>query len=496
MEESVTNLHRDGGNAVIPNMSGCCDLLEDQRLLEKLARFNRESIPPRVAHAKGAGAFGYFEVTNDLRQYCQAKLFDNIGKQTPLAVRFSTVNGERGSSDAVRDLRGFAVKFYTEDGNYDLVCNNSPVFFIRDAAKFPDLLHVQKRNPHHNLPEVNMFWDFMSLTPESLHQLLILFADRGVPRSYREMHGYSAHAFMWYNQNNEHVWVKYHLLADAGFHTLDPFEAGQLSGSEPDFAGRDLYDAIARGETPSWTVCVQIMTPEQAKKCQWDPFDVTKVWYHRDFPLKKLGKIVLNRNPANYLDEVEKIAFNPANFVPGIHASPDPLLHGRLLAYADAQRWRLGSDYREITVNREHHKKVTPSAPDQFHHLPPYWPNSIGRPAENPEPVSPVLVAARAECCRRPVDPESDYLQPREFYRRVLKDLGRTQLVSNLAGQLVFADRKLQYRQIAMFYKIDASFGTRLATLLKLEVKKVEELAAMSDGERLELTRLQPIDGK
>jgi len=488
MEESVNHLSRDA--KVAPEADGCCDILQDQRLLEKLARFNRESIPPRVAHAKGAGASGYFEVTHDLSKFCQAKLFAAVGKQTPLTVRFSTVNGERGSSDTARDLRGFAVKFYTEDGNYDLVCNNSPVFFIRDAAKFPDLLHVQKRSPKHNLPDVDMFWDFMSLSPESLHQLLILFSERGVPRSYREMHGYSAHAFMWYNQNNECVWVKYHLLADAGFHTLEPFEAVQLGSSEPDFASRDLHQAISRGETPSWTVCVQIMTPEQAQKYKFDPFDVTKVWYHRDFPLKKLGKIVLNRNPDNYLEEVEKIAFNPANFVPGIHASPDQLLHGRLLAYADAQRWRLGPAFGEIAINRERCKKVAPVAADRFQHMPSYWPNSIGRADESKELTPPAVVSARAGCCRRPVDPEEDYLQPREFYRRVLRDLGRTQLVSNLAGQLVFADRKLQYRQLALFYKVDATFGTRLATVLKLEVKKVQELSAMSDADRLEATKL------
>ncbi|MGD0006542.1 MAG: catalase, partial [Anaerolineaceae bacterium] len=300
-------------------------LMQDIHLMEKLAHFDRERIPERVVHAKGAGAHGYFELTQDVSSYTRAKFLSQVGKKTEVFVRFSTVGGERGSADAERDPRGFAVKFYTEEGNYDLVGNNTPVFFIRDPLKFPDFIHTQKRNPVTNLKDPDMFWDFISLTPESIHQVTILFSDRGTPATYRHMHGFSSHTFLWYNAKGESFWVKYHFKTEQGVKNLTRQEADRMKSSDPDHATRDLFEAIQRGDFPAWRVEVQIMTPEQADKYRFDPFDVTKVWPHGDAPLITIGRMVLDRNPENYFNEVEQSAFSPANFVPGIGPSPDKL---------------------------------------------------------------------------------------------------------------------------------------------------------------------------
>ena len=306
-------------------------LMQDVHLIEKLAHFNRERIPERIVHAKGAGAGGYFEVTKDVTKYTKAKFLSKVGKKTEVFVRFSTVGGEKGSADAERDPRGFAVKFYTEDGNYDLVGNNTPVFFIRDPIKFPDFIHTQKRNPATNTKDANMFWDFLSLTPESIHQVTILFSDRGTPKTYRHMNGFSSHTYKWYNDKGDYYWVKYHFKTDQGIQNLTRDEAEILKGKDPDHATRDLFDAIKRGEYPSWTLEIQIMNPEDAENYRFNPFDVTKVWPHGDYPPIKIGRMVLNRNPENYFAEVEQAAFSPGNFVPGIAASPDKMLQGRLV---------------------------------------------------------------------------------------------------------------------------------------------------------------------
>ncbi|HNS64224.1 MAG TPA: catalase, partial [Anaerolineaceae bacterium] len=326
-------------------------LMQDVHLLEKLAHFDRERIPERVVHAKGAGAHGYFEASADMSQYTRAAFLSEAGKKTEVFVRFSTVGGEKGSADSERDPRGFAVKFYTEEGNYDMVGNNTPVFFIRDAIKFPDFIHTQKRNPVTNLKDPDMFWDFLSLTPESIHQVTILFSDRGTPRTYRHMNGYSSHTFLWYNANGDYYWVKYHFKTEQGIQNLTAAEADALKSSDPDHATRDLFDAIARGEYPSWRVEVQIMTPEQALDYRFDPFDITRVWPHADFPPITIGRMVLDRNPENYFNEVEQSAFSPANFVPGIGPSPDKLLQGRLFSYHDTHRHRLGTNYAQLPVN-------------------------------------------------------------------------------------------------------------------------------------------------
>ncbi|MDD4816700.1 MAG: catalase [Victivallaceae bacterium] len=472
---------------------GSYTLLQDQHLIEKLAHFDRERIPERVVHAKGAGAFGYFEVTRDLSRYTCAKLFGEVGKRTELAVRFSTVGGERGSADSARDPRGFAVKLYTGDGNYDIVGNNTPVFFIRDAIKFPDFIHTQKRNPATNLPDPNMVWDFLSLTPESLHQVTILFSDRGTPKNYRENDGHSSHTFMWYNKRGEHFWIKYHFKADLGFHTLTSAEAHRLASTDPDHATRDLHDAIAAGNYPSWTLYVQIMTPEQAKSYKFDPFDVTKVWYHSDFPLIELGKMVLNRNPTNYFAEVEQIAFCPGNFVPGVGPSPDKLLQGRLFAYGDTQRWRLGANFQQIPVNMPRCQLHTNQRDGMSQHQsvggPNYWPNSLGSAVPDSTVEAPPALEIQAVIDRHTQEGEEvDFIQPGELYRRVLDDVGRAHLISNIAESLGGAAENLRCRQAALFYKADPDYGLRVAEAVNIDPDKVRKLAAMSQRDRAAAT--------
>lgn len=334
-------------------------VIQDVHLIEKLVHFNRERIPERVVHAKGAGAGGYFEVAKDVAKYTKAKFLSEVGKRTEVFARFSTVGGEKGSADAERDPRGFAVKCYTEEVNYDLVGNNTPVFFIRDPPlKFPDFIHTQKRNPGTNLKDANMFWDFLSLTPESLHQVTILFSDRGTPRSFRNMNGYGSHTYKWYNNDGEIFWIKYHFKTDQGIQNFTREEAEHMKGTDPDSATRDLSNAIKKGEFPSWTLQVQIMPAKDAEKYRFDVFDVTKVWSHGDYPPINIGKMVLNRNPSNYFAEVEQAAFSPANFVTGIGASPDKMLQGRLFAYHDAHRYRLGPNYLLLPVNQPKGVKV------------------------------------------------------------------------------------------------------------------------------------------
>lgn len=471
------------------------NLLQDVHLLEKLAHFDRERIPERVVHAKGAGAYGYFEVTADVTKYTKAKFLSEIGKRTELFIRFSTVGGEKGSADAERDPRGFAVKFYTEDGNYDLVGNNTPVFFIRDPLKFPDFIHTQKRNPATNLKDPNMFWDFLSLTPESLHQVTILFSDRGTPKTYRNMHGYSSHTFVWYNDKNEYYFVQYHIKSDQGIENLTLEEAEVLKGKDPDHATRDLYYAIARGEYPSWTVEVQIMTPEEAKSYRFDPFDITKVWFHEDYPTIPIGKIVLNRNPENYFAEVEQAAFSPANFVPGITASPDKMLQGRLFSYHDTHRHRLGPNYHLIPVNAPKQAKVNNYQRDGFMRVdnnggggPNYYPNSFGGPAPNAVYAEPPMAVAGFTGRYEYNHPNDDFFQPGELYRRVMNDQDRANLVKNITAHLGGALKRIQLRQTALFYKADPDYGTKVAKGLGLDIEEVQSLAEMTQEERVKAT--------
>ena len=470
-------------------------LMQDVHLLEKLGHFDRERIPERVVHAKGAGAHGYFEVTQDVTPYTRAAFLSQAGNRTAVFARFSTVGGERGSADSERDPRGFALKFYTEEGNYDMVGNNTPVFFIRDPLKFPDFIHTQKRDPATNLKNPDMFWDFLSLTPESLHQVTILFSDRGTPRTYRHMNGHSSHAYMWYNAAGDYVWVKYHFKTEQGIQNFTGEEAERMRGSDPDCVTRDLHDAIANGDFPAWRLQVQIMTPEQAADYRFDPFDVTKVLPHADFPLQDVGRLVLNRNAENYFAEVEQAAFSPSNFVPGIGPSPDKMLQGRLFSYHDTHLHRLGPNYHLLPINVPQAAPMASYQRDGAMRLddnggggPNYWPNSFGGPPPDPS-LAPPAIPITGRAARHAYElSDLDFVQPGSLYRQVMTDTDRDHLVSNLVGHLKNAQERLQRRQCALFYKADPDYGSRVATGLGLNPEEIKRLAAMSQEERVAAT--------
>ena len=470
-------------------------LIQDVHLLEKLAHFDRERIPERVVHAKGAGAHGYFEVTAEVTKYTKAKFLSKVGKRTEVFARFSTVGGERGSADAARDPRGFAVKFYTEEGNYDLAGNNTPVFFIRDPLKFPDFIHTQKRHPSRNLPDPNMFWDFLSLTPESIHQVTILFSDRGTPATYRNMNGYSSHTYKWYNEKGEYFWVQYHFKTDQGIMNLTREEARRISGEDSNHATRDLYEAIDRGDYPSWTLEMQILTPEKAKNFPWDIFDITKVWPHGEVPPIKIGKLVLNRNPVNYFAEVEQAAFSPGNLVPGIAISPDKMLQARVLSYHDTHIHRLGPNYHLIPINAPKHAPENSYQRDGFMRVdanggagPNYWPNSFGGPAPAPKAGEPPFALSGQAGRYNFTHPNDDFVQPGNLYRTVMRDEDRDHLIGNIVDHLGGAQKRIQMRQSALFYKADPDYGRRVAEGLGLEIKEIERLAKMSHEERAKAT--------
>jgi catalase len=471
-------------------------LMQDVHLLEKLGHFDRERIPERVVHAKGAGAGGYFEVTADVTQYTKAKFLSEIGKRTEVFVRFSTVGGEKGSADAARDPRGFAVKFYTEEGNYDMTGNNTPVFFIRDPLKFPDFIHTQKRNPGTNLKDPDMFWDFLSLTPESIHQVTILFSDRGTPATFRNMNGYSSHTFKWYSDKGDYFWVQYHFKTDQGIKNLTREEATRISGDNPDHATQDLHEAIERGDYPSWTLEMQILTPEQAEDFRWDIFDITKVWPHGEVPPIKIGNLVLNRNPVNYFAEVEQAAFSPGNLVPGIAASQDKMLQARLFSYHDTHIHRLGPNYHLIPVNTPKYAPENSYQRDGFMRVdanagngPNYWPNSLGGPAPDPTTGEPPFEVS-GKAGRHPyTHPNDDFVQAGNLYRNVMTDQDRENLVGNIVDHLSGAQKRIQLRQTAIFHKADPDYGRRVAEGLGLDIKEVERLAGISQEERAKSTQ-------
>jgi catalase len=445
-------------------------IFQDVHLIEKLAHFNRERIPERIVHAKDAGAGGYFELTKDVSKYTKAKFLSEVGKRTEVFVRFSTVGGEKGSADAERDPRGFAVKFYTQEGNYDLVGNNTPVFFIRDPLKFPDFIHTQKRNPGTNLKDPNMFWDFLSLTPESLHQVTILFSDRGTPKSYRYMNGYGSHTYKWYNQDGEIFWVKYHFKTNQGAKNLTREEAERLKGSDPDHATRDLHNDIKNEEFPSWTLQMQIMPAKEAENYRFDIFDVTKVWPHQDYPPIDIGKMVLNRNPSNYFAEVEQAAFSPGNFVPGIGTSPDKMLQGRLFAYHDAHRYRLGANYLLLPVNQPKGVKAKNYQRDGYMRFDGnegdsvnYYPNSFGGPEPDLKTAEPTFEVSGIVARQPYLHPNSDFVQPGDLYRKVMTDLDREHLIGNIVTHLGNASKEIQLRQTRIFSKADPEYGQQVA---------------------------------
>jgi catalase len=472
-------------------------LMQDTDLLDKLSHFDRERIPERVVHAKGAGAHGYFEVTADVSAYTKAAFMSEVGKRTEVFARFSTVGGERGSADAERDPRGFALKFYTEQGNYDLVGNNTPVFFIRDPLKFPDFIHTQKRDPATNVKNPDMFWDFLSLTPESVHQVTILFSDRGTPATFRNMNGYSSHAYVWYNAQGERFFVKYHFKTEQGIKNLTADEAAAMKSADPDHATRDLHESIARGDFPSWRLEMQIMPEAEAADYRFDVLDITKVWPHADYPPIPIGRLTLDRNPDTYFAEVEQSAFNPSNFVPGITPSADKMLQGRLFSYHDTHLHRLGPNYALLPINSAKAAEPANYQRDGAMRVdsngagaPNYWPNSFGGPTPNPSPSDPPFAVSGMAARTGYAHPNDDSVQPGNLYRDVMTPKDRDHLVSNIVGHLGGAQRRIQLRQCAVFYKADPEYGTRVAEGLGLDTAEVARLAGLSADDRAAATAI------
>ena len=454
-------------------------LLQDHYLHEKLAHFNRERIPERVVHAKGTGAFGTFKVTGDLTKYTKARLFSKPGNECRVFVRFSTVGGEKGSADTERDPRGFAVKFYTDDGNWDLVGNNTPVFFVKDAKKFPDFIHTQKRDPKTNLKSANMLWDYWGLNPESLHQVMILFSDRGTPDGYRHMNGYGSHTFSMINSKNERVWVKFHFKTLQGNKTLSGPQADELKGKDPDYSQRDLVNAIEKGDYPKWALKIQVMTEEQAKKFRWNPFDLTKIWPHSEYPLIEVGVMELNEIPANYFADVEQSAFAPSNVVNGISFSPDKMLQGRLLAYPDAHRYRLGTNYEQIPVNRSinpvhnYQRDGAMRVDGNSGDSPNYFPNSFDNiEADEDYREAPLpLDADMADTYYRNENDDDHYSQPAALVKEVMTKEEREATIRNVTGSMkgIFGPKKDEIidRQLSHFEKMDPDFAKKVAEGLK-----------------------------
>jgi catalase len=449
-------------------------LLQDVHMIEKLAHFDRERIPERVVHAKGAGAHGYFQVYKSMAKHTCAKFLQDPKKKTPVFVRFSTVVPFRGSADTVRDPRGFAVKFYTEDGNYDLVGNNLPVFFIRDAIKFPDMVHSFKPAPDTNIVNDNRFWDFISLTPESTHMITWLFSDRGTVKSYRKMEGFGVNTYKWINAQGKAVYVEYHWKPKDGIETINRHEATRLGGEDPDIATRDLYETIASGKTVEFELHVQIMEISDELKQDFDPLDATKTWPEDKFPLMPVGKMVLNRNPENYFAEVEQAAFSPGANVPGIEFSADKLLQGRVFSYADTQRHRLGPNYLQLSVNRpkvpvENDQRDGAMQQESYAGTVNYEPNTLasGTPHETPTLPNEELMLS-GKVVRQKIGLTNDFQQADERYRYLGK-IDQDHLVDNIVDSLGKADKPIQSRMIANFKKADPELAKRIATTLKLE---------------------------
>jgi catalase len=464
-------------------------LMQDYQLLEKLAHQNRERIPERVVHAKGSGAYGTFTVTGDITKYTKAKIFDQVGKKTDLLMRFSTVAGERGAADAERDVRGFSVKFYTEDGNWDLVGNNTPVFFVRDPVKFPDFIRTQKRHPRTNMRSTTAMWDFWSLSPESLHQVTILFSDRGLPVGFRHINGYGSHTFSFWNDAGERYCVKFHFKTLQGHRHWTNDEANAIIGTDRESAQRDLYEAIENRDYPRWRVSVQIMPEADADKTAYNPFDLTKVWPHADYPLIEVGIAELNRNPNHYFAEIEQSAFSPSNIVPGIGFSPDKMLQARIFAYADAHRYRVGTHYEALPVNRpkvevhSYHadgpmRFNAPVGTDAY-----YEPNSFNGPKEDPSAKEPPLaIHGDAKRYNHRIG-NDDYTQPGNLFR-MFDEGQRRRLFHNIAAAMQGVPREIIDRQIAHFSKCDPAYGAGVEKAV-LETHVTANSSPQTAGEKL-----------
>ncbi|WP_082731864.1 catalase [Sporosarcina sp. HYO08] len=462
-------------------------LLQDVWFLEKMAHFDREVIPERRMHAKGSGAYGTFTVTHDITKYSKAKIFSEIGKKTDMFIRFSTVAGERGAADAERDIRGFSMRFYTEEGNWDIVGNNTPVFFFRDPLHFPDLNHAVKRDPRTNMRSANNNWDFWTSLPEALHQVTIVMSERGIPKSYRTMHGFGSHTFSMINENNERVWVKFHMRSQQGIENLTDEEAAELVGVDRESHQRDLYENIEEGNFPKWKMYIQVMTEEEANNMPYNPFDLTKVWYKKDFPLIEVGEFELNRNPDNYFAEVEQAAFTPANVVPGIGFSPDKMLQGRLFSYGDAQRYRLGVNHHQIPVNqprcpfhsfhRDGAMRVDGNMGSTIH----YEPNSYGEWKQQPEYKEPALdLFGNADRWNFEEDDDNYFEQPGKLFN-LMSDEQKQVLFENTARNIGPAEKFIQLRHIMHCYKADPAYGQGVAEALGITWDEVEAAISLED---------------
>ncbi len=450
--------------------------LQDPWLIEKLAHFDREVIPERRMHAKGSGAFGTFTVTNDITKYTCASIFSQVGKVTECFLRFSTVAGERGAADAERDIRGFAMKYYTDEGNWDLVGNNTPVFFLRDPLKFPDLNHVVKRDPRTNMHSANSNWDFWTLLPEALHQVTITMSDRGIPLSYRHMHGFGSHTYSFINAENHRTWVKFHFRTHQGIKNLTDAEAEAIIAKDRESHQRDLYEAIERGDFPRWTMSVQLMSEEEAMGYRINPFDMTKVWSQREFPLMEVGILELNRNPENYFADVEQAAFNPMNCVRGIGFSPDKMLQGRLFSYGDAQRYRLGVNHMDIPVNKprcpfhSYHRDGQMRTDGNHGSRIGYEPNSYGEWQDSPEMKEPPMKVTGDAYNYNEREYDSDYYsQPGDLFRLMTPEQQQV-LFTNTARSMGDAEVMIKQRHIYNCYQADPAYGKGVAMALGLDL--------------------------
>jgi len=442
-------------------------LLQDSHLIEKLAQFNRERVPERVVHAKGSGAYGTFTVTHDISKYTRAKVFSEVGKKTDVFLRFSTVAGEKGSADTERDPRGFAVKFYTDEGIWDVVGNNTPVFFEKDPLKFPDFVHSQKRDPQTGYKNPVRMWDYWSKAPQALHQMTILFSDRGIPDGYRFMNGYGSHTFGFWNNDGERFWVKLHFKSDQGIKCLAGEDAARIAGEDPDYAGRDLFEAIERKEFPRWNLKIQVMPEKKAGTCTFNPFDLTKVWPHKDYPLMEVGVLELDRNPKNYFAEVEQSAFSPSNLPPGIGASPDKMLQARLFAYPDAQRYRIGANYQALPVNRPNNvvNNYQRDGAMRFdgnsgsHDN--YEPNDFGGPVQDPSLKEPPLNISGDADRYDAHKGNDDYSQAGALYN-MMSEEQKDRLAATIAGTMQSLPKDLALKNVEHFKNCDEDYGNRI----------------------------------
>jgi len=455
-------------------------LLQDHYLIQKMAQFNRERVPERVVHAKGSGAFGYFEVTRAASEWTRAAFLSTVGKRTPVVIRFSTVAGELGSADTVRDPRGFALKFYTEEGNYDLVGNNTPIFFVRDPSKFADFIHSQKRMPETDLQSHNAMWDFWSLSPEAIHQVMFLMSDRGTPRTLRHMNGYGSHTFLWVNAQGEKFWMKYHFKTEQGIQNFTAGEAKAMAAEDPDYHRRDLRESILKRDYPAWRLEVQIMPFKDAESYRFNPFDLTKVWPHSDYPPITIGRLVLDHNPENYFAQIEQAAFEPANMVPGIGPSPDKMLLGRLFSYPDAHRYRIGTNYLQLPVNAPHAEVHSYNKDGSMRYRynsgqPVYAPSSFGGPEADPQRYEEPTWFTSGEIMRSAYTlhaEDDDFGQAGTLYRKILSTIDKDHLVSNIIEHMSRGvERTIQERTLKLWYQVDNELGMRIAQGLGLEEK-------------------------